>query len=101
MVVTALSTLSRSGDYVFPGRFGGPVTPATIWDWIRYVADDAGLGKVPPHVLRHLCLATQNDATGDLRTVQHFAGHSNPQTTSGYTRSTNRRLRAAVLAIDY
>lgn len=101
VVGTTLDALPLEGAYVFPGRFGGPVSPATIWDWIRNVADEAGVGPIRPHWLRHTCLATQNDNTGDLRAVQVFAGHSRPETTAGYTRATRRRLMAVVASIDY
>lgn len=101
VMVDLLAECPRRGRYVFPGRFDGPANPATIWEWIRAVADEAGVGLVRPHWLRHTCLATQNDNTGDLRSVQHFAGHSRPETTSGYTRATRRRLLAVTLSVDY
>jgi len=100
-VVELLTELPRTSAYVFPGRFGGPTNPATIWAWVREVADEAGVGNVRCHWLRHTCLASQNDNTGDLRSVQHFAGHSRPETTSGYTRATRRRLMAVTLSLDY
>jgi site-specific recombinase XerD len=97
----ALTWLPRWGEYVFAGRYGGPVTPATIWAWVREVSEAAGVPMVPPHVLRHTSLATANDNTGDLRAVQAFAGHAKPETTAGYTRANARRLAAVVAAIDY
>lgn len=97
----ALTWVPRSGAYIFTGRFGGPVTPATIWAWVREVSADAGVPVVPPHVLRHTSLATANDNTGDLRAVQAFAGHAKPETTAGYTRATGRRLAAVVASLDY
>lgn len=100
-IVELLNTVPRSTPYVFPGRSGGHIHPATAWEWIRELADAAGVGLVKPHWLRHTCLATQNDRTGDLRSVQHFAGHSRPETTSGYTRATRRRLVAVVASLDY
>ena len=42
--------------------------------------------------LRHTCLTVANDTTHDLRAVQEFARHSDPDTTSGYTRVTGDRL---------
>jgi integrase len=92
---------NQVSPWLFPGRFGGPVTPATIWHWIRTLADDAGVVGFTPHRGRHTALATANDATGDLRAVQAFARHAKPETTAGYTRATNRRLRAVVESIDY
>lgn len=83
----------RVSGWVFPGRFGGHVTPATINNWIDLVGRAAGVGHLPPHRLRHTALATANDRLGDLRAVQTFARHSKPETTAGYTRTTARRLR--------
>lgn len=97
-----LSAHHRNGSpYIFPGRVGGHVSPATVWGWVRQVSEEAGLGRVKTHVLRHISLATSYDTTGDLRGVMEFARHSRPETTSRYTRSTERRLRAIVEALDY
>jgi integrase/recombinase XerD len=97
----ALSYVERSSEWVFPGRSRGHASPASIWNWVRLVADEAGVGLVRPHWLRHTCLATQNDRTGDLRAVQHFAGHARSATTEGYTRATKAALRRVSDALDY
>lgn len=90
------------GDaYVFPGRYGGPSHPATIWGHVKDVCLAAGVGNVSPHILRHTCLTTALDATKDLRAVQELARHARPETTAGYTRVRRDRLMATVLAIDY
>ena len=99
VVLRYMASVPRQGPFVFPGRFGGPVNPATIWEWAREVARDAGLGDVPTHVLRHTALTAANDATGDLRATQDFARHAKPETTAGYTRTTERRLREVAEAI--
>jgi integrase/recombinase XerC len=97
-----LAATDRRSAWLFPGNANRPhVAGATVWTWVRRVCDDAGVPLVPPHVLRHTCLATANDATGDLRATQAFAGHSRPETTSQYTRATSTRLRALVAALDY
>ena len=102
-VVEALASVPRTDDrYVFPGRrLGSAVATATIWAWVRLVAEDAGLAPVAPHVLRHTCLSAANDATGDPRAVQALAGHAKVETTSGYSRASKRRLEAAVASLDY
>jgi integrase len=101
-VAAMLSLRERCSDYIFPGQAAGrPVTPTTVWKWVRLVAMEAGLSGVTPHRLRHTCLATANDATGDLRSVQAFARHADPRVTAGYTRATNERLRAVVDAVEY
>lgn len=90
------------GPYIFPGRVGdGHVSPASIWNWVREVADDAGIGLVRPHWLRHTALATQNDLVGDLRAVQTFAGHARSSTTEGYTRASKAALLRVSRALDY
>jgi integrase len=90
------------GEFVFPGLGGkGHVSPATVWNWTREIARAAGLAGVTPHVLRHTALATALDRNKDLRAVQDLARHRSPETTALYTRTTVRRLRAVVDAIDY
>ncbi len=104
-LLSARRRRAGSSPFVFPGRFAGrPIVVATVWDWCRQVAVEAGcesLVTVPPHRLRHTCIATINDATGDLRAAQEHAGHARPETTATYTRATRRRLKAAAMALDY
>lgn len=88
--------------YTFPGSRGrSHVTPATVWLWVQAVSDEAGIRITRPHMLRHTSLATMNDATGDLRTTQEFAGHARPETTAIYTRTTSDRLADAMLQLDF
>ncbi|MBA2557900.1 MAG: site-specific integrase [Chloroflexi bacterium] len=87
--------------WVFPGRYGGHLAPATIWRYVLDVAEAAGVGHVTPHQLRHTSLTEAYDATGDLRAVQDLAGHTDPAVTARYTRTSERRLAAAVAALDY
>lgn len=104
LVAQALKELPRAngGPYIFPGRAGdGHSSPASVWNWVREVAREAGVGDVRPHWLRHTCLATQNDATGDLRAVQEFAGHARSATTEGYTRASRAALLRVSRALEY
>ena len=90
------------GDlWVFPGRWGGHVSPATIASWVDDVAAQAGVGHVTAHELRHTFGAEVNDTTGDLRATQDLLGHASPDVTAGYTRVRERRLRAAMGSLDY
>ena len=59
----------RGEEFVSPGRFGGHVSPATIWDWTSQVAEPAGLGHVRTHQLRQTSLTTALDNTENLRAV--------------------------------
>lgn len=101
VVIELLADHPRTGPWVFPGRVDGHACPATIWHWSIEVAEAAGVGHVSTHVLRHTALATANDATGDLRSVQEFAGHADPAVTAGYTRATKKRLTAVMESLDY
>jgi len=98
-----LASTPRTSDFVFPGRSGGSVTPTTVWGWVREVSEEAGLGKIATHVLRHTALTIANDRTGDLRAVQEFARHARPETTAGYTMVTTKRLEkvADAIALGY
>ncbi len=98
----ALEDLPRINEWVFPGRKrGGPIRAATAWDWVRQVAEQAGVANVTPHRLRHTALSVANDRTGDLRAVMEFARHVRPETTAGYTRTTARRMLNVVDSIVY
>lgn len=96
-----LANRDKQHGWIFPGRFGGHVTPATVWEWTTKVGREAGIEHLRPHELRHTSLATANDRTGNLRAVQTFARHAKPSTTSGYTRTTATRLREVSDALDY
>lgn len=100
-ILDKVATLERTSEYLFPGRFGDHVSLATVWAWIRKLAEEAGVPGVTPHQLRHTCLATQNDNNKDLRATMWFAGHSRPETTSGYTRSRETAVHAAMMSVDY
>ncbi len=101
-VSRAVATLPRSGPWLFPSPVGpGPVSPATVWSWVRDVADAAGVGPVSTHQLRHTALTLANEATGDLRAVQEFARHARPETTAGYTRVSETRLLGVASALRY
>jgi integrase len=88
-------------QWVFPGRYGGHLSPARIREWIAEVAAEAGVGKVTPHQLRHTAITKAYHATKDLRAAQDFAGHTKVETTVRYTEVHRDRLAAAVNALDW
>jgi integrase len=87
--------------WVFPGRHGGHVAPATIWQWVLDVAEGAGIGRVTPHQLRHTALTDAYEASRDLRAVQDLAGHTDPSVTARYTRRDGAAMAAAVGSLNY
>lgn len=88
--------------FVFVGDRGRPhVTPATIWTWVRKVAEVAGVEDVKPRRLRATAIGRALEATGDIDAAAELAGHSSPDTTrTYYTRTSSRRLLAASAALD-
>jgi integrase/recombinase XerD len=87
---------------IFQGRYADrPVTPTTVWTWVRKVAREADLPDLTPHQLRHTALATANDTTHDLRATQAFARHADPMTTVLYTRVDRDRLNGVVMSLGY
>ena len=90
------------GNYLFPGSRGREhITAATVWNWVREVAVEAGIGLVSPHQMRHTAIATINDVTGDLRATAEFARHARVEDTMRYTRMTQSRLHGLLGALDY
>ena len=87
--------------WVFNGRHGGHIAPAMVWEWVISVGEQAEVGHVTPHVLRHTALTWANDRTHDLRAVQDLAGHTNPAVTARYTRTSTDAMRAVVDSLDY
>lgn len=93
----------RSQGPLFPSRRGirPNIAPATIWTWSKEVAAAAGIVPFTTHRLRHTALTTVLDHTENLRAVQTFARHANPQQTAGYTRTTLDQLRGVADGLDY
>jgi type 1 fimbriae regulatory protein FimB/type 1 fimbriae regulatory protein FimE len=82
----ALRPLQGQSPYVFTTEAGTPVT--TAW-FLRMVQRTGVAAKMPfaihPHMLRHSCgykLANQGE---DTRSLAHYLGHRNLQSTARYT----------------
>lgn len=92
-----LSERHAGERWLFPGRWGGHVCPATIGEWITEVGDAADLGvRVTPHVLRRTALTLINEANPDIMAAMEVAGHTDPRVTAGYTVVSDERARAAI-----
>lgn len=72
--------------YLFPDQYGGSVSVNSIQQYLRRLAQKAGLGevKVTPHVFRHTA-ATHAAAQGtNAFILKEILGHSSMQTTMRY-----------------
>ena len=78
----------EDGEYLFPGRWGGPMSLRNINYIVGRVAERAGI-KTPnpryryvgPHLLRHSFARNWKRAGGSLESLQKILGHSSLKTT--------------------
>lgn len=85
-----------SETWVFPGRYGGHLAPAVVWEMVRDVAAAAGIGKVTPHQLRHTIIGAVYDVGRDPYAAQRLAGHVDPAQTSRYSHRSDRKILEAL-----
>jgi type 1 fimbriae regulatory protein FimE len=82
----ALRPLQGTSPYVFVTEAGSPVT--TSW-FLRMVQRTAEAAKLPfpvhPHMLRHSTGYKLANDGHDTRSLAHYLGHSNLQSTARYT----------------
>lgn len=85
----------RSGAAIFLSVRGHDLTPARIWQLVRYYAKRAGMEEaIHPHQLRH-SFATHLLAGGaDLRIIQEMLGHASIATTQIYTQVDRSQLKS-------
>ncbi len=86
---------AKSGAAIFLSVRGHPLTPARIWQLVRYYAKKAGIEEsIHPHQLRH-SFATHLLAGGaDLRIIQEMLGHASIATTQIYTQVDRGQLKS-------
>ena len=82
----ALRPLQGTSLYVFTTEAGTPVT--TAW-FLRMVQRTGRAAKLPfplhPHMLRHTCGYKLANDGHDTRSLAHYLGHRNLQSTARYT----------------
>jgi integrase/recombinase XerD len=90
------TALRPTGDTLFLGRRGEPLSRMQFWRLIKSYAVKAGIAadRVSPHVLRHAFATHLLDHGADLRAVQAMLGHADISTTQIYTHVHQARLRA-------
>jgi integrase len=98
VVEGVLSSIERTGDYVFPGRWGkGHLADSKLP--FNAARKAAGLPDLHFHDLRH-CAGTYMAAAGvPLTTIQQILGHSDIRTTNRYVNPNDENRRKAVDAL--
>lgn len=86
--------------YLFPGEGRQHVSPATVWQWTKVIAEAAGIEAITTHQLRHTAIGWVCDALG-IRVAQAFARHRRIDTTQIYTRVTQDQLRQAAASMPW
>lgn len=72
----------------------------SIYEKIRKLGRQSGLGDLHPHMLRHTYLSRLYNVEHDLRFVQDQAGHASPTTTAIYAKTNNTARRRQVEALE-
>jgi integrase/recombinase XerD len=81
-------------DALLVSNTGRPLERVAVWQIVRRVAREAGLGRVHPHMLRHSFATDLLSGGADLRVVQELLGHASIATTQIYTHIDRTRLKA-------
>ena len=72
----------------------------SIYSKIKRMGEQAGIGKLHPHMLRHTYLTRLYNVEKDLRFVQDQAGHASPTTTAIYAKTNSKARKRQVEALE-
>jgi len=79
---------------------GDRIIYRSIYSKIKHIGEQAGIGKLHPHILRHTYLTRLYNVEKDLRFVQDQAGHASPTTTAIYAKTNSKARRRQVEMLD-
>ena len=79
---------------------GGRMIYRSVYSKIKRIGEQAGIGRLHPHMLRHTYLTRLYNVEKDLRFVQDQAGHASPTTTAIYAKTNNKARKRQVEALD-
>ncbi|MBI4758323.1 MAG: tyrosine-type recombinase/integrase [Chloroflexi bacterium] len=77
---------------LFVTRHGGRLGTGSLAQLVQGLADDLGLGRLSPHLLRHACASHLVENGADVRHIQELLGHRFLKTTAVYCNLAPRAL---------
>lgn len=93
-----LPVTARAEDIVFLNARGGPLSRVSVFNLVKSLAAEAGIGKaISPHTFRHSFATHLVEGGADLRAVQEMLGHASITTTEIYTHLDREYLRSNIL----
>ena len=87
-----LATRTDKLPWMFISEREAPLTRQAVNYIARVAGEEAKLGRVWPHMLRHSCGYYLADKGIDLRTMQDYLGHRDPKHTAHYSRVAGSRF---------
>ena len=86
----------NDSHFLFPDKYGNPITVNSVQQYLRRLAQRADLGdvKVSPHIIRHTFGANAAARGVNSFILKEIIGHSTIQTTSRYTHPQPDDLKA-------
>ena len=72
----------------------------SIYEKIKKLGKQSGIGKLHPHMLRHTYGTRLYNVEQDLRFVQDQLGHASPTTTAIYAKTNSKARKRQVEALD-
>ena len=87
-----LATRTDKLPWLFISEREAQLTRQAVNYIARVAGEEAKLGRVWPHMLRHSCGYYLADRGTDLRTIQDYLGHRDPKHTAHYSRVAGSRF---------
>ncbi len=91
---------ARAKSALLVSERGDRIIYRSIYAKVKRIGEQAGIGKLHPHMLRHTYLTRLYNVEKDLRFVQDQAGHASPTTTAIYAKTNNKARKRQVQALD-
>ena len=91
---------ARPQDYLFVSSQGKSLCYMTLYQKIRRLGKQSGIGKLHPHMLRHTYATRLYAVERDLLFVSDQLGHSNVSTTHIYAKTDNESRRKQIELLD-